>query len=300
MECWFSEGEVGMKAFLALTLLSFCSFFIGGVFLTQADFGGKFKEAFGGTGKRNYNFNWTKSRDELDKEEEGQILVKDLTDLVLDVDMGEVKISPQTKKVQALTYKIKFKGEESPLNFKREGDFLEMSLKYKDKKKFFDNEVEVEIFLPPSSKPLNFTANIKVGSLKLEPGLYFNNFNVDMSAGEMKTEALSFVKGDISLSAGELRMKSTDLKEVELDVAGGSLYLEVINSDPIISADVNAGKLEFGTADGVEKNFTLSAEVSIGELDLVDGYTKTDDDYIYGDGKGRVELEVDLGEVEVF
>jgi hypothetical protein len=287
-----------MKVFLTLLLLSVCSFTLGGVFISQADFGSQLEKFFGKKG--HYSFVWTDGETGLEQNEDGVIQVDGISKLKLDVDMGQVTISPQLEDKKTLEYKVKFKGEESPLNFKREDDLLEISLEYKSKKKINDNTVEVEIFLPRFERPIDFVADIKIGSLKLMPGLYFDDFNVDMSAGEMKAEALSFSRGEIELSAGELNLKSTDLKMAELSVSGGSLSLEVINPSPDIKAEVKAGQLRFGTAEGVEKNFRLEAEVSIGEVDLVEGYEKSGDDYVYGEGKGKVELEVDLGEVEVF
>ena len=287
-----------MKAFLILSIFSITAFFLGGIFLSQSNFIGKFEDKFGGTS--NYSFAWTHSEKSKEKEEDGEIQVANLTHLVLNVDMGKVKITPNPDETKKLIYRVKYFGEESPLNFKREGEQLELTLKYKNNKKIFDNEVEVEVLLPRFEAPISLDADIKIGSLRLAPGLYFSDFNVDMSAGEMRAEALSFSKGDIDLSAGELRLKSTDLKEADLSVSGGSMYLETINSEPKVNAEVNAGKLKFGTAEGVDKNFTVEAEVSIGEVDLVEGYTKSGDKYVYGNGKGKVELEVDLGEVEVF
>jgi len=287
-----------VKAFFTLSILSVVSIFVGAFFVGKADFDGKLKEKFGDSDS--YNFSWTNSSEKERQTEEGKMPIDGLKHLVLDLDSGEVKISPQSSDEKELAYKIKYMGEESPLNFSREGDLLKMSFKTKGFKNSFKKGVEVELLIPQQEIPLNFTAEVNFGSLELSPGLYFDDFNVDMSAGEMETEALSFTKGDIELSAGELKMESTDLKEASVSVSGGSVHLEVINPSPIVKADVNAGELEFGTVEGIEKNFTLEAEVSLGDINVVDGYTRSGDKYVYGEGKGRVELEVDLGEVEVF
>ena len=274
-----------MKTFLLLSALSILSLTLGAFFITRAGFEEKFRKHF----SENYNFSWTENK------EEGEVKAKGIRYIVLDVGMGEVKINPQKNEKKTISYIVKFSGEESPLDFKREGDVFKMTLKNKK-----INKNAVELFIPQTEKPLNFRAGVDFGSLKLEPGLYFDDFTVEMSAGEMKTEALSFSKGDIELSAGEIRMEATDLKEVEVSVSGGSVHLEVINPAPSIDADVNAGELKFGMAEGVEKNFSLKAEVSLGDIDLVEGYTKSGDSYVYGEGKGKVNLEVDLGQVEVF
>lgn len=288
-----------MKIFLALSGFSFLSVVLGTFFVSQADFKDKLGGFFGEKGR--YNFSWVSNDEKLvQNEEEGKIEVEGLKSLILDVTMGEIKIAPQVEEKDYITYKVQFSGEESPLDFVREGDLFRMSFKKGKNKNSFNHGVEVELLLPKREVPLNFNADIEFGSMELQAGLYFNDFNVDMSAGEMETEALSFVKGSIDLSAGELDMESTDLKEAEVSVSGGSVFLEVVNPAPVVKADVKAGELEFGTADGVEKNFSLQVDVSLGEVDVVDGYTKSGDNYVFGKGEGKVNLEVDLGQVEVF
>ena len=89
-----------MKVFLTLILLSFCSFFLGGVFVSKANFEERIKDLFGEKGY--YNFSWTSTNDVLGNEDEGQIPLKDIANLNLKVDMGEVRILPQTEKIQAL------------------------------------------------------------------------------------------------------------------------------------------------------------------------------------------------------
>ncbi len=288
-----------MKKTFIVFLVSLLSLVLGFTLLSKS----KFKPALAGAKDvSSFGLNVYKVfNNEKENKESQTISVKGVKEYVLEFSAAEVVLHYQKDGVTDVSYDISYTGDKMPLEISKNKNTLFMNLTQKKGSLSFVQTVKLDLYLPKIKKPYpDVKINLQAGSLTLKPELSFNTFVLDVSAGSFKSESLSFKKGEVNLSAGEAEFLSVAAPEVRMEVSGGSAHFNSAVQSTNFEAHVQAGALRYGSIEGLEKNFTLYSNVTVGELDVVEGYKKSGDEYIFGDGSGRVYIEVDMGSVEVY
>ena len=290
-----------MKKTLVVFVLSFLSLVLGFTLAAKS----KFKPALTGVKDvSSFSASLYKTFNNAKVNKESHTLPsKGVKEYVLEVSSAEVVVHTQKYGVLDASYNISYNGDANPFNFSKVKDSLFLNLDQKTVNALALPSVRLDLYLPPA-KTTNFGSDLKIklqaGSVTVKRDLFFDNFALDVSAGSFKSKFLNFNKGEIKLMAGEVEFLDTAATEVRMEISGGAAHFNSRVNSKNFEAHVRADALRYGLSEGLKKNFTLTSNVTLGDLSVVDGYKKSGNEYIFGDGSDRVYIEVDMGSAEVY
>lgn len=166
---------------------------------------------------------------------------------------------------------------------------------------------------PVKNKATTFIKHLKI---LLPPNAF--NLNLALGAGDIMIKNVQLAKADITVGVGNIEVKNLktdnsifksgtgDVEIKGLDstnnftqiISGiGNVEVEVINPAPKLVIESGTGNIELKSPE--EKNFTLEIQMGIGSKDLISGYTKSKDQYVYGKGQGNVLIKSGVGNIEI-
>lgn len=292
-----------MKKFLVLSSLSLFSFFLCGLFFYNSDFSSKLKSSEFLKNTKNFSFSRTftfSDDDVVGKTEEKVFDLKDISGIKIDATTATISIRSRKNLTDQVVFKVKTYSDKSVSKFEALDNHISLSLREKGKNITVGKTAKINMYLPRDSKKLDLTIDLSFGETKLK-NINFNNLVVDIAAGSFEGKRIKMSDAAIKVSAGEVELEDTYFETLNSTVDGGSAEIEVLNPSPVASISTSAGQIEFKVGKKLKKNFTLKAKTSFGKTNLVEGYEeKSDGTYVYGEGKGKVVLKADLGEINVF
>lgn len=294
--------------FFTLTLaLSFVSFAVSAVLFSQTDFS-EIREKAKST---NYTFRFG-SEEELvvshqafNPEGIEKILIKSSFSKIEIESGNQEKIFLDMKVPKSFSKKNEYEIADKTLllDFEDSSSSKEAELRLNVPQKLLA-ALEVQIDMGSLSikdfKGLDLGVEMAAGKLDME-SVEFKRVDIKASAGDISVKGLKIISGDIDAAAGSIELeKVQSTEELFISAAAGDIEVEMDQEEPRLKINAVAGDIAFSLSQGLQKNFTFKNSTSVGDLDLAEGYSKQGDNaYIYGEGKGKVEVNTSFGSVTI-
>ena len=125
-----------------------------------------------------------------------------------------------------------------------------------------------------------------------------NRYNLDASAGNITL--IQHGKSDmigIDASAGDVDAEVEAVGKMSADASAGDLKCRFASVPKKTGIDASAGNVEIYLPE--KTDLTLKADVSGGEFNSDLPFAKKDDEYIFGNGRNRMDIDASVGDVRI-
>lgn len=290
-----------MKFLVWSTVLCVVSFTLSGVFYGYSDFTGLEKKIEG-----KYKFNYSSSDSDKDFGERvetfkaSEINKIDLKSSISEVTVKSDDVDKIKLKVQFLnenveeTYKTSLVDGVLKIDTGEDSENQSFSSFFGNKK----NGCKISLVIP-DNLVLDYDFKLALGSLDMKD-LKVGDFKAKLAAGNIEVEDVEFGSAYIKAAAGNIELENIKIsKEMEINAAAGNVEIELAQASPNLKIKSAAGNIEIAFARGVEPDLTFESLSTVGELSVRRGFKSQEGStYVYGEGKGRLEVKSTFGNVD--
>lgn len=154
---------------------------------------------------------------------------------------------------------------------------------------------QIVVTVPEKKSFKKIELNAGAGSVVID-WLLCDVLDFDLGAGRAEIDYLKVTsQGDIDCGVGELKLNSGELNNLDISLGVGKTTMRA-NFTGKSSVEAGVGKLDLVLLGG-KKSYTIDAESGLGEFKLEN--EKITGKAIIGDGSSLVELDGDIGSVNV-
>jgi len=295
-----------MKLLIWSTVICIVSFTLSGVFYGYANFSGLSKDFKSG------KYNWTySSGNSIDGEEVnfGERLEVYKAEEVkrIEIESSFSEVSVESENTDKIEVRVEFlnEGVEETYNAVLNDGVLKIDTgedsENKSLSSFFGNSkygCKIEIAIPKGLE-LDYDFKLALGALDLE-NLKIGDFKAKLAAGNIKAEDVDFQSAIIKAAAGNIKMENIKVsKQMDINAAAGNVKIELAQADPVLDIKSAAGNIKLTFVSGVEPNLTFKSLSTVGELSIrKDFESMSDSTYVFGEGKGRINVKSTFGNVK--
>ena len=140
--------------------------------------------------------------------------------------------------------------------------------------------------------------NIDAAAGNINADCSANRYDLDASAGNimLKQHGKSNAIG-IDASAGNVDAAVEATGTINVDASAGDVKLRFANVSKKTDIDASAGDIEISVPE--KTDLTLKADISAGEINSEIPFVKKDDEYIFGNGSNRMDIDASAGDVRI-
>ena len=170
---------------------------------------------------------------------------------------------------------------------------------YKD---IFDFGQETVTIYIPEKKFADLVIDSSTSDIKISEGLQFENINISLSTGDVKSYASAVNGIKITASTGDIYLENVSAKSIELSVSTGEINLKNVNCDDEIKLSVSTGDTELENVQcgsivstGDTGDLTLTNVVAKGKYNIK---RSTGDIMLNNCDAGEIYIETSTGYVK--
>lgn len=159
-----------------------------------------------------------------------------------------------------------------------------------------DLEKSLEITVPADVKFADLSIDDSAGDISVDCSA--DNYDIDASAGNI-TVIQHGESDEISIddSAGGVDVTAETVKKLDIDLSAGNLKLSADKAPESSEIDVSSGNIELYMPEKID--LTLGADISSGDFNSDIPFTVNGDDYLFGNGKNKMDIDVSAGDVNI-
>ena len=159
-----------------------------------------------------------------------------------------------------------------------------------------DLEKSLEITVPADVKLSDLSIDDSAGDINVDCSSDY--YDVDASAGNITLmQHGESDKIEIDDSAGDVDVTAETVRKLDIDLSAGSLKLSADKVPEKSEIDASAGNIDLYLPEKID--LTLEADISSGEFNSEIPFTVKGDDYIFGNGKNKMEIDASAGDVNI-
>jgi|GEM_PF-3566502 len=295
-----------MKFLVWSTVVCVVSFTLCGVFFGYSDFSGIEDKIESGNYKFAFNSK-TDSKDEYGERTE-TYSASEVKKIEVKSSISEVVV--HSENVEKVKMNVKFLNEDVEKTYTSilEDGVLKISTGEESGNQGFSsffgntkNGCKIDITIPKGLE-LDYGLKMALGSLEMED-LRTGAFEAKLAAGNIEVEDVTFKSAQIKAAAGNIDLDTVKVEEeMNIKAAAGNVRIKLAQSAPNLNIKAAAGNVKISLVSGFEPNLTFKSLSTVGELRMRKGHKGADSGkrstYVYGDGKGSVEVKSTFGNVE--
>jgi len=291
-----------MKFLIWSTVVCFVSFTLSGIFYGYADFTGLTQDFQ----SEKYNFQY--SSDRSNKEYGEKIESFDANQIEkIKVNSSISEVTLRSGNIKKIRIKVKFLNEDVEKTYKSEliNGVLKIETGVDAENQSFStffgnnkNGCKIQVTVP-MDLVLDYDFKLALGALDIEE-LKIGNFRAKLAAGNIEVEDVDFKSVVIKAAAGNIELESVRVAEtMEINAAAGNVEVKLSQAAPHLEINAAAGNVEISFTSGVKPDLVLNSLSTVGELLVRKDFKKQEGDtYIFGEGKGKVEIKSTFGSVK--
>ena len=159
-----------------------------------------------------------------------------------------------------------------------------------------DLEKSLEITVSADVKLSDLSIDNSAGDVSIDCSA--DDYEIDASAGNINIiQHGESNKIAIDDSAGDVDVTAETVRKLDIDMSAGSLKLSADKVPEKSEIDASAGNIELYLPE--KTDLTLEADISAGEFNSEIPFTAKGDDYIFGNGKNKMEIDASAGDVNI-
>ena len=143
----------------------------------------------------------------------------------------------------------------------------------------------------------NYDIDASAGSITIIQHGESDEVEIDDSAGDVDVTAETIGKLEVDISSGSLDVTAEDVRKLEADISSGGLKFSADKVPEKSEIDVSSGDIELYLPEQID--LTLTADISSGDFNSEIPFTVKGDDYIFGSGKNKMDIDVSSGDINI-
>lgn len=140
-----------------------------------------------------------------------------------------------------------------------------------------------------------FDIDISSGDLTLVQHGECNEISIDSSSGSVDASVETAGTVNIDISAGDTKLKAGSIRNLSVDSSSGTCEFSLTSVPEKTEIDTSAGDVTVYLPE--DAGLTAEIDISSGEVVSELPASMKDEEYIFGDGKNEMELDVSSGDV---
>lgn len=159
-----------------------------------------------------------------------------------------------------------------------------------------DLEKSLEITVPADLKLSDLSIDDSAGDVYVDCSA--NDCDIDASAGKV-TVIQHGESNEISIddSAGDVDVTAETVKKLSIDMSAGSLKLSADKAPEESEIDVSSGNIDLSLPETID--LTLGVDISAGEFNSEIPFAKKGDNYVFGNGTNKMDIDASAGDVNI-
>ena len=159
-----------------------------------------------------------------------------------------------------------------------------------------DLEKSLEITVSADVKLADLRIDDSAGDISVDCSA--DNYAIDASAGNITViQYGESAEIEIDDSAGDVDVTAENVRKLEVDISSGSLKFSADKAPEKSEIDVSSGNIELYLPEQID--LTLMADISSGDFNSEIPFTVKGDEYIFGNGKNKMNIDVSSGDINI-
>ncbi len=143
----------------------------------------------------------------------------------------------------------------------------------------------------------NYDIDASTGNITVIQHGESDKVEIDDSAGDVDVTAETIGKLEVDISSGSLDVTAEDVRKLEADISSGGLKFSADKVPEKSEIDVSSGDIELYLPEQID--LTLTADISSGDFNSEIPFSVKGDDYIFGSGKNKMDIDVSSGDINI-